>query len=69
MARPFPRSIGKEEFGQTARKLTGHFIKIHAYARARRTLDGERIAIKVVVAFKRLEQQVIDREPDRTAPI
>ena len=30
VAGPFPRSIRKEEFGQTARKLTGHFIKIHA---------------------------------------
>ena len=32
VAGPFSRSIRKEEFGQTARKLPGDFIKIHADA-------------------------------------
>ena len=69
VAGPFPGSIGKEEFGQTTRKLAGHLIKIHADAGPRRTLYGERIAVKVVVALKRFEQKVIDGEPDGTTPI
>ena len=37
--------------------------------RAGRALDLERVAVEVVVALQRLDQQVVDREPDRPAPV
>ena len=41
----------------------------HAAARAGRALDLEVVAVVVVELLQRLDQQVVDREPDRAAPV
>ena len=40
-----------------------------AHARPGRVLDGERLAERLVPAQQRLDEQVVDREPHRAAPV
>ena len=40
-----------------------------ASSRTARTLHLQRVAIEMVVTFQRLDQQVVDRKPDRPAPV
>src|SRR6185436_16127772 len=51
--------------GQFGRNLS----EGHEVPGARGTLNLERIAVVVVIALQRFDQQVIDREPDRATPV
>ena len=51
--------------GQVARDVA----QAKATTGAGRVLDRERLAEPVVPAQQRLDEQVVDREPDRTAPV
>src|SRR5262245_53226940 len=39
------------------------------FSRAGRALDGEVVTVVVMKLLQRLDDQVIDREPDRSAPV
>src|SRR5262245_3237771 len=59
----------EKDLGQPLRKLGRYLVKRHVAARASRTLDGERIAIIRVVLQQRANDQSVDGDPDRAAPV
>src|SRR5215468_4324194 len=67
VARPVTARVGQEQRDQPALQLLGDLAQVHAAAAAGRALDSERVAVEVVVALERLDDEVVRREPDRTA--
>src|SRR5580704_1456181 len=61
--------VGQEDGDQSSLNFPGHFAERFVLPGSRRALDFQRIAIEVVVALERLDQQMIERKPDRSAPI
>jgi acyl-CoA synthetase (NDP forming) len=49
--------------------LVGDGAEVHALAAAGRALDGEPIAVVVVIALEGLDDQIVHREPHRAAPV
>ena len=64
-----PILVRQKNARESARDFLRHLLQVHHVARAGRAFDLEVVAVEVVVAFERLDDQIIDREPDRTAPI
>src|SRR5262245_7113185 len=62
-------AVGKEEARQSARQLGGDFVERAHAAGADGALHLEVVAVIVVELLQRLDQQVVHREPDRTAPV
>ena len=69
VARPAPVGVGQEERRPAGAELVGDLVQVHHAARAGRALDLQLVAVEVVVALERLDQQVVDRKPDRPAPV
>src|SRR5207302_4492004 len=59
----------QKDVRQAARKLMRHLREIHLPARADRALDRESLAVKVMVALERLDEEVVQRKPDRSSPV
>ena len=66
-ARPWRRA-GRGRRG-AARDLARDLREVHEDARAGGALDAQVVAVEVVVALQRLDEQVVDGEPDRAAPV
>ena len=57
--------VGQEEIGRGVRRARGDLLEVHELAGAGRTFHLQAVAVEVVVALQRLDQQVVHREPDR----
>jgi len=66
---PNPVLIRQEDAGQPARKFLGDLLKRQHFSRTDRTFDLKLVAVKVMVALQSLDDQIVDRKPNRTAPI
>ena len=69
VTRPLPGSVGQEDARQPLLQLLRHLLQGEQPARSDRAFDLELVAVEVVVALQRLEQEVVDREPHRPAPV
>ena len=58
-----------EDRDESAPDLCRHFLQVHHHATAGRALDGEVVAQVEVVALQRLDDEMVDGEPHRSAPI
>jgi hypothetical protein len=61
--------VAQEGPRQTRRELVRDLLQVEAPARAGRELDLEVVAVEVVVALERFDDQEVDREPHRAAPV
>src|SRR5581483_5345098 len=66
-----PRSVGAlhEDRDEARRELVGHLLERQMPAGASRALDDEVVAEVAVVHPQRLQQEVVDGEPNRSAPV
>src|SRR5438105_9421020 len=69
VTRPIPLCVRHEETRQSRCQLLRDLAQRCHVSRARRTLDGERVAIEVVISFEGLDHEVVDGKPDRAAPV
>src|SRR5512135_181221 len=63
------RLVLQEEPDQTAGEFVGNLAQVHPAARPGRQLDPQRRTEVSVVLAQRLDQRVVDWEPDRPAPV
>src|ERR1700682_5614583 len=59
----------QKDMREPPRDFSGHLAEVHHLARACRTLDLEAIAEIVMKLLQRLNDQIVERKPDGTAPI
>src|SRR6516165_6031827 len=69
VARPVTAVVRKEQLNQAPGKLGRGLSEIHSNARADRDLHSKTVTIKVVVALKGFDQEIVDRKPHGAAPI
>jgi hypothetical protein len=69
MTRPAATIIRREQPGQPPAQLLSDLVEREMPAGAAGILHRELIAIKPVVSFERFDQQIVDGEPDRAAPV
>src|SRR3954471_23580107 len=62
-------SITHPELYQTIRQVVGNFVQRQIFARARRALHFEIVTVIMMKLLKRFDQQIVDRQPDRPAPV
>src|SRR3712207_3950153 len=61
--------IPQENAGQAAGYFPGHLRNGQVLARTGGAFNLKIVAVVVVEALQRFDEQVIDREPDRAAPV
>ena len=61
--------VRQKDTSQPTGKFTRYFLERHHVSGPGRAFDFERVAIKEVITFERFDDQEIDREPDRPAPV
>lgn len=61
--------VAGEEMLHSVLEFLGDVAKVHVLARAGGTLDLERVAIEHVETEEGLDEQEVDAEPDRAAPV
>src|SRR5687767_9714881 len=64
-----PRAVGQEDPGESCTQLPRYFLKVQHASRSDGAFDSEVRAIEMVEPFDGLEQQVVEREPDRASPV
>src|SRR5579871_235740 len=67
--RPPAAFIAQEEVDEPVREVIGNRIQRQILPRAGGAFDQKIITIVVVELLQGLNQQIVDREPDRTAPV
>src|SRR4051812_24091997 len=60
---------GQEQARQPRRQVVRDRAQIHPPPRPRRILDAQLVAVEVVVALERLDDEVVDGQPHRAAPV
>jgi len=61
--------IRQEDAGKPGRQLARHFREIEIFAGADGAFDLQIVAVKIMVTLKRLDQEIVQRHPDRAAPV
>ena len=61
--------VSKPELDQAIRKLVRDLIQRQVVTRAGRTFDLEIVAVVMMKLLERFDQEIIDRHPDRAAPV
>ena len=61
--------VAQEDARHPARELRGHLAEGHELPGSGRALDGESVAVVVMELLQRLDQEIVDRKPDRPAPV
>src|SRR5438067_301037 len=61
--------IAYEDARQSASQLRRHLVDRQVATRAGGALDSEVVAVVVVELLERLDDQIVHRHPDRTAPV
>src|SRR2546423_8218885 len=69
MAGTLPILVREEQPREARRQLARYLAEGHHAAGADRTLDCERVSIEMVIPLQRLDEQVVHRKPERTAPV
>src|ERR1044071_2525984 len=69
MAWARPLLVRQKNTREPARKLVRHFLEGQHVSGADRTFDFKRFAIKFVITLKRFDDEEVDREPNRSAPV
>jgi len=69
MTRPCPPFVPQKKTGKPLRELAGDLLQREHAARTGRAFDHQSVAVKLVVTFERLDDQEVDLEPDRPAPV
>src|SRR5262249_56913929 len=69
VARPAAVGVGDEEVREAPGELLRDLPEVHRASRASGALDAQAVAVEVMVALERLDEQVVHREPDRAAPV
>src|SRR5439155_14268607 len=69
VAGPAPSGVWDEEAREPPVELVRDLAERRQASRPDRALDAQRVAVKVVIAFERLDDQVVHREPDRPTPV
>src|SRR5262249_15739056 len=64
-----PIRVQEEDLHEPTRNFSGDLPERHHLSRARRAFDLETVAEIVVELLQRLDEQEIDRKPDRAAPV
>ena len=67
--RAFAVFVTRPDFDQPIRKFVRDFFEMHELPGAGRAFDFEIIAVVMMKLLERFDQEVIDREPNRTAPV
>jgi hypothetical protein len=64
---------GHADIQEKVRESRGNFerdiLQVHELSRSRWTFDLHAVAVEMVILFERLDEQVIDRKPNRSAPV
>ena len=61
--------IPQENRSHSARQFLRHLAQCHAPAGARRALHLQVVAVKMMIPFQRLNEQIVDGNPHRAAPV
>jgi hypothetical protein len=61
--------VRQKDAGQSPGKLLRHFFERGHVSRASRALDLERFPVEEVITLERLDNEEVDREPDRATPV
>src|SRR5438128_10050493 len=61
--------VRQKDAPQPACQLARYFLKCRHVSGTGRALHFERFAIKQVITFERFDDQKVDREPNRAAPV
>src|SRR5262245_2499906 len=61
--------VAEKDAAQPASKLLGNFAEMQHRARSHRAFDPEVVAIIAVKPLQRLDEEKVDRHPDRTTPV
>src|SRR5438477_12771868 len=71
LAMTWPRAVfvRQKDACQSARKLTCDLLERHHVSGAGWTLNFERFAVEEVITLERFDDEKIDREPNRSAPV
>src|SRR3954447_22617170 len=69
MTWPPPVRVGQEDSGEPACQLPRHLLEVEHAARTPGALDGELGTIEMMVSLQPLDNQIVEREPDRAAPV
>ncbi len=59
----------QEDIREPARKFVRELLQRQHFSGTDRALHLQLVAVEMVVAFKGFDDQVVDREPDRAAPV
>ena len=68
MARPPAFRVGQKQAGEPVTEFIGNLLQFIIFP-DRVGIDGERIAIEIVIALKRFNEQIVEREPDWATPV
>src|SRR5437773_10378347 len=61
--------IREKNSANTPGQLARNLVQVHHSSRSASALDTQRVAVEMVIAFERLDQQIIQREPHRSPPV
>src|SRR5262245_42733569 len=61
--------VAQEDRGEAPRDLAGDPEQVHLHARAAWALDGKARSVERVQVEQRPDEEQVDREPDRPAPV
>ena len=64
-----PSRTAREDRDQPVKQVCGDLVQGQLPARSGRVFDGEVVAEEPVVSLKRLDDQVVQRKPDRASPV
>ena len=69
VAGPATVLVGQEEAREAARQFLRNLVQRHPPSRSRRAFDLQVVPVEVVIAFQRLDQEIVGRKPDRSSPV
>src|SRR5438552_969341 len=69
MARPCPILVRQKDARKAARKFVSDLLQRQHISGTNRTFDLERFAIEQVITLERFDDEEVDWEPNRSAPV
>src|SRR4051795_3312799 len=69
MQAPVILFIQLKQTGYTVNQLTKHLLQVEVITRTGRIFNSQSVPIKIAVFIDRLDNQIINRHPHRTAPV
>ena len=69
VTRPAPLIVGEKKADEALVEFVGDLLQIHHSPGTSRTLHLKGVAVEMMIAFERFDEQVIEREPNWASPI